>query len=167
MRTGRAPAGVGRGNAGFSLLELLVVIAIIMIIASVAIPNLIKSKMAANESAAAAALRTIASEEVNFDVSYQSGFSTSLAQLGPPPSGTQSSQTNADLIDQALASGTRGGYQFVYTPSGSGPVTGFRLNANPTNPGITGLWYFYVDQTNVIRHERNAPAGPTSNPLPQ
>ena len=163
----RAPAGVGRGKAGFSLLELMLVVAVILIIAAVAIPNLLKSKMSANESAAAGALRTLATEEVNYDVSYQAGFSTTLAELGPPPSGTQASVTNADLIDQALAAGTRSGYTFVYTPSGSVPVTGYKINANPIVPGTTGQWYFYVDQTNVIRREFNAPAGPTSTPLPQ
>ncbi|HET9401706.1 MAG TPA: type II secretion system protein [Candidatus Acidoferrales bacterium] len=167
MKMNRAPAGVGRGKAGFSLLELIVVVAVIMILAAVAIPNLLKSKMAANESAAAGALRSLATEEVNYDVSYQGGFSSTLAQLGPPPSGTQASATNADLIDQVLAAGTRSGYTFVYTPSGSGPVTGYKINANPISPGTTGQWYFYVDQTNVIRREFNAPAGPTSTPLPQ
>jgi len=164
----RTPAGVGRGKAdGFSLLELIIVIAVILVIAAVAIPNLMKTRMAANESAAAAALRTLATEEVNYDASYTGGFAPSLASLGPPPSGTQVSQTNAGLIDESLASGIRGGYQFVYTPAGTNPITGYQIHANPINPGITGLAYFFVDQTNVIRKNQGSVAGPTSNPLPQ
>ena len=164
----RAPAGVGRGKAaGFSLLELLIVVAVIMVIAALAIPNLLKSRMAANESAAAAALRTLATVEVNYDATYQAGFAPTLAALGPPAAGVQASQTNAGLIDEVLASGVRGGYQFIYAPLGSGTVTGYTINANPTSPGVTGQWYFYVDQTNTIRRQQGSPAGPGSSLLSQ
>lgn len=166
METNRAPAGVGRGKAGFSLLELMIVVAVILIIAAAAIPNLMKSRMSANEAAASACLRTLASMEVNYDVSYQGGFSTTLAELGPPASGSLPSQTNAGLIDEALASGVHSGYRFTYTPVGTNPVTGYQVHADPIDPGITGQWYFYLDHTNVIRHEFNAPAGPSSNPIP-
>jgi len=168
MGKNRAPAGVGRGKAaGFSLLELMIVVAVIMVIAALAIPNLIRSRMAANESAAAAALRTLATVEVNYDATYQVGFAPTLAALGPPAAGVQASQTNAGLIDEALASGVRSGYQFVYAPLGSGPVTGYTINANPISPGSTGQWYFYVDQTNVIRHQQGSVAGPSSSLLSQ
>lgn len=164
----RAPAGVGRGKAaGFSLLELLIVVAVIMVIAALAIPNLLKSRMAANESAAASALRTLATVEVNYDSTYQVGFAPTLAALGPPAAGVQASQTNAGLIDESLASGVRGGYQFIYTPLGSGTITGYTINANPISPGSTGQWYFYVDQTNVIRHQQGSVAGPSSSLLSQ
>src|ERR1700693_6517936 len=89
---------------GFSLIELLIVVAIILIIAAIAIPNLIRSKMAANAPEAVASLRTINTGEVTYNNTYPNTFAT-LAQLGPGGAtcGTPSS-TNACLIDNLLAS---------------------------------------------------------------
>jgi len=154
--------------AGFSLIELLIVIAVIMIIAALAIPQLLRAKMSANESAAASALRTLATQEANYDSAWNSGYSPTLAAMGPPLPGNPPSPSNADLIDQVFASGIRGGYQFLYTPlipSGSPTVTGYTVNANPISPGITGDSYFYLDQSNVIRQNYGSPASVTSSPL--
>jgi type IV pilus assembly protein PilA len=156
-------------DAGFSLIELLIVVAVILVIAAIAIPSLTHAKMAANEAAAVSALRTLATEEANYDAAYSSGFSVALALLGPPPPGNTASMTNADLVDVELASGIRGGYHFIYTaidPSGSGRPGGYQINANPISPGITGQWYFFVDQSNVIRQNYGAPADQTSAPAP-
>jgi type IV pilus assembly protein PilA len=158
-----------RDASGFSLIELMIVIAVIMIIAALAIPNLLRARMSANESAAVGALRTVATQEVNYNSAWGGGYSTTLAALGPPPPGTPASQTNSDLVDQVLASGIRGGYQFIYTPlvpSGSSAPTGFTVSAGPISPGITGEWYFFVDQSNAIRQSYNTPAtvaSPTLN----
>jgi len=155
--------------AGFSLIELMIVVAVIVIIAALAIPNLLRARMAANESAAVAALRTVATQEVNYNSSWGSGYSPTLAALGPPSPGTPASPSTADLIDQVLASGIRGGYQFLYTPllpSGSTSPTGFTVSAGPISPGITGEWYFFVDQSNTIRQSYASPAtvaSPTLN----
>lgn len=156
--------------AGFSLIELMIVVAVIVIIAALAIPNMLHARLAANESAAVAALRTIASEEVNYDSSWSSGYSTTLAQLGPPLPGNNPSSANADMIDSILASGIRGGYQFIYVPlisPGLGTPTGYTVNANPISPGITGEWYFYLDQSNVIRQSYGSPANATSAVIPR
>jgi type IV pilus assembly protein PilA len=157
-----------RNASGFSLIELMIVIAIIMIIAALAIPNLLRARMSANESAAVAALRTLATQEVNYNSAWGSGYSPTLASLGPPPPGTPASPTTSDLVDQMLASGIRGGYQFLYNPlipSGSTAPTGFTVSAGPISPGITGEWYFFVDQSNTIRQAYNTPATAASPTL--
>lgn len=163
--TGRKPRAVG-----FSLIELMIVVAIIVIIAAIAIPSLLHARMAANESACVAALRTVSSEEVNYVSQWSQGFSPSLAALGPPAPGVVASPTAADLIDSVTASGIRGGYQFIYVPLNdptSGQATGYQINTSPLSPGITGEWYFYLDQSNVIRENYGSPASVTSSVIPR
>ena len=143
--------------------------AIILVVAALAIPNMLHSKMAANESAAVAALRTLSGGEVNYVTTYSSGFSPTLAAMGPPATGVTATSTSADMIDAALASGTRGGYVFTYTPlyGGGSPVaTGYQVSASPVTPGATGLWFYYLDQSNVIRGNYNSPATVSSTPIP-
>ena len=157
-----------RRAAGFSLIELMIVVAVIVIIAALAIPQLMRARMAANESAAVSALRTLATQEINYNSSWSAGYSPTLAALGPPPPGTPASATNGDLIDQVLASGIRSGYQFLYTPlipSGTTSPTGYTVTANPISPGITGEWYFFADQSNTIRQSYSTPATGASPPL--
>jgi prepilin-type N-terminal cleavage/methylation domain-containing protein len=154
---------------GFSLIELLIVIAVILVIAAIAIPRLLRSKMVANETSAVASLRTFASVHVTYESTYRQGYAPALAALGPPPPGTPVSFTNAGLIDQLLASGTKSGYTFIYNPvdvNGDGKIDVYTLNANPTVPGQTGDRYFFVDQTNVIRFNIGSPATASSTPVP-
>jgi prepilin-type N-terminal cleavage/methylation domain-containing protein len=154
---------------GFSLIELLIVIAVILVIAAIAIPRLLRSKMVANETSAVASLRTFASVHVTYESTYRQGYAPSLAALGPPPAGTAVSASNAGLIDQALASGVKSGYTFIYNPvdtDGNGQIDVYTLNANPQVPGQTGDRYFFVDQTNVIRFNVGSPASATSQPIP-
>src|ERR1039457_1185296 len=94
-----------RPVAGFSLIELLIVVAVILVIAAIAIPNFIKSKMRANESSAVQSLRNISTAEIVYSTTYGIGFSSSLLHL----SGTTAipDQNDAELIDEALASGTK------------------------------------------------------------
>jgi type IV pilus assembly protein PilA len=147
-----------RRQAGFSLIELLIVVAIILIIAAIAIPNLMASRMAANESAAAQDLRSITTGEVTYTTQYNIGFSVLLTDLGG--SGAANS-TNAQLIDTVLAAGSKTGYSFVYVPTfqdAAGHYNGFTLNANPLAPGSSGRRFFYTDQTGVIRVNYTAAA---------
>ena len=89
---------------GFSLIELLIVVAIILIIAAIAIPNLLRSKMAANESSAVGSMRSINTSEVTFNTNYpNSGFSASLAALGGAAPCAVASPAAACLIDNTLA----------------------------------------------------------------
>jgi len=119
---------------GFSLIELLVVVAIILIIASIAIPNLMRSKMATNEASAVSSLRTLNTASVTYSTNY-GVYPAALASLGPMV-GTSPSSATADLIDSVLAGGIKAGYTITYTP-GSGN-TSYSITAAPTTPGVTG-----------------------------
>ena len=99
---------------GFSLIELLIVVAIILIIAAIAIPNLLRAKIAANQASAVGSLRTLNTACIAFSTSYGQ-YPAALTNLGPVGSGTASS-TSADLIDSVLSAGQKSGYVFTFTP---------------------------------------------------
>jgi type IV pilus assembly protein PilA len=148
---------------GFSLIELLIVVAIILIIAAIAIPNLLASRMAANESSAAQESRNITTAEVVYATQYNIGYAAALTNLGDSGGCGPGSVTsaNACLIDSVLAAGSKSGYIFVYTPSNPDAATHyqtFAVNANPQNPGHSGRRFFFSDQTGVIRANYTAAA---------
>jgi prepilin-type N-terminal cleavage/methylation domain-containing protein len=147
---------------GFSLIELLIVVAIILIIAAIAIPNLIKSKMAANESSAVGSLRTLTTAEVAFATSCPNlGFTANLVDMGPTgavcPGG-------ANQIDNLLVTGTKSGYAMAISNVTGTPATTFNINADPVSTS-SGTRHFFVDQTGVIRYNQAAAAAVTDNPL--
>jgi type IV pilus assembly protein PilA len=158
---------------GFSLIELLIVVAIILIIAAIAIPNLIRSKIAANESSAVASCRTINTAEIVYSSTYNTStvFSDTLSSLGDGGTAancggttTVPTSTAACLIDSALENATqtaKSGYIFTYTP-----VTGsYALQAGPAVLDSTGVRYFYTDQSAVIRANGGTAATNTSSPI--
>jgi len=140
-----------RKTKGFSLIELLIVVAIILIIAAIAIPNLVKSKMAANEASAVGSTRTLTTSELTYASIYPATGYTTLGNLG-----------SAGLIDTTLAGGTKSGFSFAIGTSGT-PATGFTSNANPVTPGTTGTNYYCSDQTGVIQRG-TASFGTSTNP---
>jgi len=152
-----------RKQKGFSLIEILIVVAIILIIAAIAIPNLLRSRIAANEASAVGSIRTINTSEVTFASTYPNvGFAT-LAALG----GAGGSATGAGLIDSVLAGGTKSGYVFAVTTggaTGTGPATTYTVNGDPQN-SQTGQRHFFSDQSGVIRFNVSAAATATDNPL--
>ena len=139
---------------GFSLIELLIVVAIILIIAAIAIPNLLRSRIAANEASASASVRTIISGEVAYSSSYPAvGYSTDLASLGGPNPGCTASSTSACLIDSALTTGIKSGYQFTAVGSNPNPAnTQYLIDAWPQVLDGTGDKAFCAVEDNVVRY---------------
>jgi prepilin-type N-terminal cleavage/methylation domain-containing protein len=143
-----------RKQKGFSLIELLIVVAIILIIAAIAVPNLLRSRMAANESSAAASLRTIATANVTYSSTYNVGYAGALTALAPSTAPTSAA---ADLLDSVLSTATpvKSGYTFTYVPSNAAPTAAspnpsFSVGATPVGPGSSGTSTFCTDQTNVV-----------------
>jgi type IV pilus assembly protein PilA len=140
---------------GFSLIELLIVVAIILIIAAIAIPNLLRSKIAANESSAVGSVRTIGTAEVTYSSSWGTGYSVDLVSLGGPAPCVAATAAAACLIDPLLSQApfTKSGY--VFNAAGTLLVNavynGFEVNATPSVVQTTGVRAFCDDQTGVIK----------------
>ena len=137
-------------NKGFSLIELLIVVAIILIIAAIAIPNLLRARIAANESSAAASIRTIATAQLTYQTSYPTaGYASTLAVLGGTIVPCTASSTTGCIIDGTLTLGTKSGYTFTSAGSGT-PATQFVTNAVPVSSS-TGIKEFCGTEDNVVR----------------
>lgn len=138
---------------GFSLIELLVVVAIILVIAVMAIPSFLQSRIAANEASAVASVRVVTTAQNTYASTYPDiGFACSLTTLGPSSDGTII-PTAAGLIDSVLASGKKTGYLVsIDASSCSGnPATSYVVTAVPITAGQSGNRSFCSDQTNLIR----------------
>ncbi len=136
---------------GFSLIELLIVVAIILIIAAIAIPNLLRARMAANESSAVASIRTINTGQVTYNSTYPTvGFAASLAVLGGVAPCTPSS-TTACLIDSVLAAGTKSGYTFLTSAAGGTPNVTYYATGVPVTLNQTGIRSFCSFEDAVVR----------------
>jgi type IV pilus assembly protein PilA len=157
-----------RKQKGFSLIELLIVVAIILIIAAIAIPNLLRARIAADESSAVASVRTITTAEVTYQTAYPTvGFATALTNLGGASPCTPA-EANACLIDSVLsadghpAGSGKSGYLFgANATTQSGTVyTGFVSGAAPVTANTTGIRSFCAVEDGVVRVD---PAGSALN----
>ena len=153
---------------GFSLIELLIVVAIILIIAAIAIPNLIRSRMAANEASAVGSIRTMNTGAITYNSTYGNGFPPSLAAMGTTGTGAVSC-TNAQLIDSVITAGSKSGYNFALNhglviltaaasscSGGYGYADGYTVTARPITIGTTGQRGFCTDASGVIRFNSQA-----------
>jgi prepilin-type N-terminal cleavage/methylation domain-containing protein len=142
---------------GFSLIELLIVVAIILIIAAIAIPNLLRSKIAANQASAVASLRTLNTSSVLYNTNYQQ-YPSKIADMA---TGASVTSTSADLIDSVLATGTKSGYNFSWSDGGTGKTV-YEVWADPVSSS-SGTVHYFTDQSLVIRSNSSNPA--TANDL--
>jgi len=147
---------------GFSLIELLIVVAIILIIAAIAIPNLLRARIAANEASAVSSLRTMNTACITYNTSFNS-YPTALTNLAPVAAGTTPTSTSADLLDATLTTSPfqKSGYTFALTGTG----TVYSITGTPMNVNTTGVRQFFTDQSGVIHYAIGAAATASSSPL--
>jgi type II secretory pathway pseudopilin PulG len=173
---GVAIAGLVLGYAGIVLIPL------IFMIAAIAIPNLLRAKMAANEASAVGSLRTISVAAITYESEYENGFPSTLEALEGMP-GAKADCNHAGLLDRTLAYGPKFGYIFTYTPKypdgstepvispraaakgcTSGGASGYSVTADPVRRGSTGRRSFYADQTGVIRYSNDGESATADSP---
>jgi prepilin-type N-terminal cleavage/methylation domain-containing protein len=151
---------------GFSLIELLIVVAIILIIAAIAIPNLLRARISANEASAVSSLRTMNTACITYNSTYGQ-YPAAMSNLGPVGAGNIPTSTLADLLDQVLApasgNSTKSGYTFVFA-AGAGNAT-YSVHADPVTVNQTGVRHFYTDGSGVIRFNAALTATATDSPL--
>lgn len=154
-----------RRQEGFSLIELLIVVAIILIIAAIAIPNLLRSRIAANEASAVGSLRSINTAQVTYASAYPDvGYASTLTQLGPADTSGPTAN-KAGLLDSLLGCPSqpcnKSGYSFAI--SGGGRT--YTATGDPQTPQQTGIRHFFTDDSGTIRYNQSAPATANDSPL--
>jgi len=159
---------------GFSLIELLIVVAIILIIAAIAIPNLLRAKISANEASAVGSMRTLNTAAVNYYTSWGVQYPASMAVMGGPTN-VAATCALAELVDPILAGATappgKSGYIFTYTGTTATPAVGgctgfliYTISTVPANIGQTGQRGFFTDQSGVIRFTTDGTAPALASP---
>lgn len=151
-----------RSKKAFTLVEIMIVVAIIGLLVAIAIPNLLRARLSANEGAAEGSMRTLITALENYRADQNPpGYPANLPVLAGavPP-----------YIDAVLAAGTKQGYNYIYATVGVADANGnfpdgYSITANPVTAGVTGNNGYFTDQTGVIRVANPAPANAASPPL--
>ncbi|HEX4602940.1 MAG TPA: prepilin-type N-terminal cleavage/methylation domain-containing protein [Candidatus Angelobacter sp.] len=154
-----------RKQKGFSLIELLIVVAIILIIAAIAIPNLLRSKMSAADSAAASTIRTLNTTEVTYATNYPgAGYADTFTKLGPNAAPPVCDATGACLIDGVLAAtangpSPKGGYKYylVGAAAVAGVVGDYGISSEPIVLQSTGTNVYCSTADAVVRFQLASP----------
>lgn len=133
----------------FTLVEIMIVLAIAMVLIMLATPNILRSRVVANEGAAVANMRAINNGCQLYHINKET-YPASLSDMVEP-------ESNPPYIDSNLARGRKQSYEFIYTLVDAGHFT---LNANPTTTGLLKGRYFYMDESGIIRFKVGNPAGP-------
>ncbi len=145
---------------GFSLIELLIVVAIILALAAMAIPNLLRSKMSANEASAVSSLHAIANAQTTYQVTYPNiGYADQLTKLAYPPPGGTIDPNHAGILDWVLGCSAqpcqKAGYQFSIGSTIGTPISGYVAVGTPLVVGQTGRRGFCLDQVARITVDPN------------
>ena len=159
-----------RKQKGFSLIELLIVVAIILIIAAIAIPNLLRARIAANQASAASGIRTINTAQIAYFTNYQ-GYAPNLGSLGPgagvnavcPAAGPTAA--NACLIDAVLSNANvaPGKSGYIYTEAGT--PTNYDVETNPATMNVTGTISYCSVEDGVVRFQNPGPIAVCTNAI--
>jgi len=132
----------------FTLVEIMIVVSIIVLLAAVAIPNLLRARLNANEASAIASLRTLSSALETYFVSQRTYPSDLSSLVGATP----------PYIDSVLGSGNKSGYSFNLTGGGNT----YSVVATPQTPNVTGIRSFFIDPSGVVRAGTDASGTPIS-----
>jgi type IV pilus assembly protein PilA len=146
-RVHRPPAG------GFSVVEILVVVMVILVIAAIAIPNMLQARMRANEAAAVASMNVIHTAEVAYVNAYpQVGFAGNLADLGTHGGNCENTgqSHSCRIMDDALTSGLKDGYTFELVGDGNRPNANYTLTAAPESAWTTGRCAYTSNESGQI-----------------
>ncbi len=157
---------MGKESKGVSWLEVIVLMVVVVLVAKIVVPSLWDSKSEINEGSAVRSLRMIVTAENNYVTSYDTGFSQTLATLGPPADAAPTASL-AGFLDSELVTGTKEGYTFTYTAGPAdenGRIPTYKLNADPVS-SATGKTHYFVDQTGIVRVNDQQAANDKDKPL--